>query len=159
MSTTISRDDIFFITEVMKSRDGEGLHGYIDRETGEVLTGNQDYPLEIIPDEEDENYEQVEAEFNLRYLPIPQAGSSSAYQDMVDFIETVEAERLQDLLEVAIQGRGAFGRFKDVLRRSEYESERNRWFSFSEKCEYDRAVAWLTAKGFSVERDLNPAQA
>ncbi|MEG4811830.1 UPF0158 family protein [Microcoleus sp. F8-D3] len=151
MSTTISQNDISLITETMKSRDGEGIYGYIDRETGEVLIGCQDAPLEIIPNEEDENYEEVEAEFDLRYLPIPQEGSSDSYQDMVDFIETVADERLRDLLGVAIQGRGAFGRFKDVLRRSEYESERNRWFAFSEKCEYDRVVKWLTAKGFSVE--------
>jgi hypothetical protein len=150
MSITISKDDILLITEAIKSRDGEGIYGYIDRETGEVLTGSQDYPLEIIPDEDDENYEEVEAEFDLRYLPIPQEGSGDSYQDMADFIETVEDERLRDLLGVAIQGRGAFGRFKDVLRRSEYESERNRWFIFSEKCEYNRAVKWLTAQGFSA---------
>jgi Uncharacterised protein family (UPF0158) len=151
MSTTISKDNISLIAETMEIRDGEELYGYINRETGEVLTGSRDYPLEIIPNEEDENYEEVEAEFDLRYLPIPQEGSRDSYQDMVDFIETVADERLRDLLGVAIQGRGAFGRFKDVLRRSEYESECNRWFGFSEKCKYDRVVKWLTAKGFSVE--------
>jgi hypothetical protein len=150
MSTTISKDNIFLIAEAMKSRDGEGVYGYIDRETGELLMGSQDNPLEIIPNEEDENYEEVEAQFDRRYLPIPQEGSGDSYQDMVNFIETVENERLRDILEVAVQGRGAFGRFKDVLRRSEYESERNRWFAFSEKWECDRVVEWLIAKGFSV---------
>jgi len=94
MSITILKDDIFLITEAMKSRDGEGIYGYIDRETGEVLTGSHDYPLEIIPDEDDENYEEVEAEFDLRYLPIPQEGSGDNYQDMVDFIETVLVSRI-----------------------------------------------------------------
>lgn len=150
MSTTISKENIFLITEAMQSRDGNGSYGYIDRETGEVLTGSQDYPLEIIPNEDNENYEELEVEFNLRYLPIPQEGSGASYQDMVDFIETVEDERLRDLLGVAIQGKGSFGRFKDVLRRSDYESERNRWFAFSEKCEYNRVVKWLTANGFSI---------
>ena len=156
MSTAISRDDIFLVIEAMKSRDGEGIYGYIDRATGEVLIDSPDYPLEILPDEEDENYEETEAEFNQRYLQIPQEGSRDSYQDMVDFIETVENERLQDLLGVAIQGRGAFGRFKDLLRRSEYESERNRWFAFSEKCQYDRAVDWLTSQGFSAKHNANP---
>ena len=151
MSTTILQNDISLITETMKSRDGEGIYGYVDRETGEVLIGCQDAPLEILLNEEDENYEELEAEFDLRYLPIPQEGSRDSYQDMVDFIETVADERLRDLLEVAIQGRGAFGRFKDVLRRLEYESERDRWFAFSEKCEYGRVVEWLIAEGFNVE--------
>lgn len=152
MKTEILQNNISLITETMKnSRDGEGIYGYIDRETGEVLIGCHDAPLEIIPNEEDENYEQVESEFNLRYLPIPQEGSRDSYQDMVDFIETVADERLRDLLAVAIQGRGAFGRFKDVLRRSEFESECNRWFAFSKECEYCRVLEWLVAEGFSVE--------
>jgi hypothetical protein len=151
MSTTISKDDIFLIAETMKSRNGEGICGYIDRETGEVLIGSYDDLLEIIPREEDENYEEAEADFNFRYLPIPQEGSRDSYQEMVDFIETVVDERLRDLLGVAIQGRGAFGRFKYVLGRLEYESERKRWFAFSEKCEYDRVVKWLAAEGLSVE--------
>ena len=135
MSTMISKDDIFLITEIMKSRPGEGIDGYIDRATGEVLT---DSPLE--------------AEFDPQYyLPIPQEGSGNGYQDMVDFIETVQNERLRDLLEVAVQGRGAFRRFKDVLLRSEYESESNHWFAFSEKREYDRTVEWLVSQGFIVE--------
>ncbi|XWK89992.1 MAG: UPF0158 family protein [Phormidium sp.] len=135
----------------MNSRGEDGTYGYIELETGEVLIGSRDHQLEILPNEEDENYEEIEAEFDLRYLPIPQEGSGDGYQDMVDFIETVEARRLRDMLEVAIQGRGAFGRFKDVLRRSEYESEQNRWFSFSEKCQYERVVKWLDANGLSVE--------
>lgn len=152
MLSTISKDDIFLITVTMNCRDAEEIYGYIERETGAVLTGGRDYPtLDILPNEEDENYEELEAEFNRRYLPIPQEGSKDSYQDMVDFIETVADERLRDLLGVAIQGRGAFGRFKDVLRRSEYESECNRWFAFSQECEYCRVLEWLVSKGFSVE--------
>ncbi len=150
MSIAISKDQIFHIAEIINSRDGDGIYGYIERETGEVLICSEYDPLDIIPNEEDENYDEVEAEFDRRYVPIPQEGSGDAYQDMVAFIEMVEDERLRDLLEVAIQGRGAFGRFKDVLRRSEYESERNRWFSFSEKRKCNRAVKWLTKEGFSV---------
>ena len=143
MTVTISQISIFEISEIMNSRFEYELYGYLDRETGEVLTGSQDYPLDIQPSEDDDNYEAAIDEFEQRYLPIPQSGSGNAYQDMLDFIETVLDEKLQDLLSVAIQGRGAFGRFKDVLRRPEYESERNRWFSFSEQCEYERIVEWL----------------
>ena len=150
MSIAITKDDISQVIVIMNSREDEGIYGCIDRKTGEVLIGSQDYPLKVLPDEEDENFEEMEAAFNLRYLWIPQEGSREAYQDMVSFIETVEDGRLQDLLEVAIQGRGAFSRFKDILRRSEYESELNRWQKFSDKCEYDRAIDWLTTQGFSI---------
>ncbi|MEM1307961.1 MAG: UPF0158 family protein [Cyanobacteria bacterium P01_D01_bin.71] len=151
MPVAVAKDDIFFITEVMKSRWGDGLYGYIDRETGEVLTGIEGEPLEILPNEDSENFEVLQAEFDRRYLPIPQEGSGGSYQDMVNFINTVADDHLQDLLEVAIQGRGAFGRFKAVLRRPEYESDRSRWFQFSEQCDYTRVVEWLNREGLSVE--------
>lgn len=151
MPVAIAKDDIFFIAEVMKSRWGEGLHGYIDRETNEVFTGSADYPPDILPDEDSENFETLEAEFDRRYLPIPQEGSGDSYQDMMNFIETVADKHLQDLLGVAIQGRGAFGRFKDVLHRPEYEPERSRWFQFSEQCDHTRVVEWLNSEGLSVE--------
>ena len=49
---------------------------------------------------------------------------------MEDFIATVEGERLAELLEVAIKGKGAFRRFKDVLLN--YPEERVRWFEFKD---------------------------
>lgn len=152
MSNAVSQEDIAFITEVMNSSYGTGLYGYVDRETGEVFIGSEDCPLDILPDEDDENYEQLAAEFARRYVPIPHDGSQPAYQDMLAFIDTVEDKHLQDLLSVAVQGTaGVFGRFKNVLRRSEYGSEWQRWGTFSEMRESDRAVQWLAVEGLSVE--------
>lgn len=50
---------------------------------------------------------------------------------MEDFIATMEDEHLAELLEVAIQGKGAFRRFKDVLAR--YSEEREVWFRFKDE--------------------------
>lgn len=138
MSAVVSKDDVFFITTTMNSQVGAGISSYVDLETGEVIT---------VIDGEEDSYTDNE----LRYLPIPQGGSIEGYQDMVDFIETVEDRKLRDLLEVAINGRGAFGRFKNVLLRSEYESELTRWYTYRDQCEYDRGVAWLVANGLTVE--------
>ena len=88
MSIAISKENISLISGAMQSRDRN--YSYIDRETGEFLPDSQDYPLEIIPNEEAENYEELEIEFNRRYLKIPQEGSGAGYQDMINFIETVE---------------------------------------------------------------------
>jgi hypothetical protein len=41
-----------------------------------------------------------------RYVEIPRADSHEAYRDMEDFIAAIGDERLQELLDVAIQGRG-----------------------------------------------------
>lgn len=60
---------------------------------------------------------------------------------MVDFIATVKNERLAELLEVAINGKGAFRRFKDVLLS--YPEEREGWFQFKDDRIQKRALGWL----------------
>ena len=57
---------------------------------------------------------------------------------MEDFIATVEDEHLAELLEVAIDGKGAFRRFKDVL--AHYPEERERWFRFKDTRMEQRAL-------------------
>ena len=46
-----------------------------------------------------------------------------------------------ELLEVAINGKGAFRRFKDVLLN--YPEERERWFQFKDDRMKERALEWL----------------
>jgi hypothetical protein len=53
----------------------------------------------------------------------------------------VEDEHLSELLEVAINGKGAFRRFKDVLLN--YPEERERWFQFKDDRMKERALEWL----------------
>jgi Uncharacterised protein family (UPF0158) len=146
MTVAISKDDIFSIIQVMNSNETGilRLYGYIDLLNGEVMLGTSD-SFDIFPDEEDEAVERFES----RYLPIPNLGSDDAYEDMVNFVETVEDVRLRDLLEIAIQGKGAFGRFKNILKR--FESEESRWFNFSAERETNRAIEWLSSHGLTIE--------
>jgi hypothetical protein len=60
---------------------------------------------------------RVEADAENRYRMIPKQDSRDGYQDMQEFIWSLEDEHLRELLEVAIQGSGAFRRLKDVLYR------------------------------------------
>lgn len=150
MATVLPKEiDLSSIIQILNSTEGGmfGQYGYLDVQTGKVLTGSSEYPIEDIPF--DENGE-IPEELEHRYLSIPNLGSRDAYQDMVNFIATVTDEKLRDLLGVAISGKGAFGRFKDVLRRSEYQSEQEAWFAFSDRAETARAVEWLAENGFSL---------
>ena len=72
--------------------------------------------------------ERVWTGFPGLFLRVPQADSRAGYQDMEEFIGTVANPRLAERLSRAIQGRGAFRRFKDTLL--EHEAERQRWFAF-----------------------------
>ena len=109
---------------------------YLDLKTGEIL-----FLSEYMDDEESSKLRERIEETPDRYERIPKAESHEGYQDMVDFIATVEDEHRAELLEVAINGKGAFRRFKDVLLN--YPEERERWFKFKDERMEQRALEWL----------------
>ena len=123
------------LCEAMENSSYENEY-FLDLETGEVL-----FISEYMDDEDSEKLkERIEEDFE-RYERIPKAESHEGYQDMVDFIASVDNERLTELLEVAINGKGAFRRFKDVLLN--YPEERDRWFQFKDDRIQEQALEWL----------------
>ena len=64
------------------------------------------------------------------------------YQDMADFTETITDERTGRRLTRAIQGKGAFRRFKDELHE-EYPDLLPAWYAFRDVRGKRRAVQWL----------------
>jgi len=109
---------------------------YLDLDNGEIL-----FLSEYMDDEETRKLkDQIEEDFD-RYERIPKAESHEGYEDMVDFIATVKDEHLAELLEVALDGKGAFRRFKDVLLN--YPEERERWFQFKDDRTEERVLEWL----------------
>ena len=109
---------------------------YLDLETGEILFVSED--MDDVETVKMKN--QIEEELG-RYELIPKAESYEGYRDMQAFIATVEDDHLSELLEVAINGKGAFRRFKDVLLN--YPEERERWFQFKDDRMKERALEWL----------------
>jgi hypothetical protein len=77
-------------------------------------------------------------------------GSRDGYRDMELFIGTVSDPGRADRLEIAISGRGAFRRFKDVLGR--WPGELDRWYAFSAERQRGRARAWLADAGYYVRK-------
>ena len=123
------------LCEAMENSSYENEY-FLDLETGEIL-----FISDYLDDEEtSERKDRIEEDSD-RYEPIPKAESYEGYQDMVDFIATVDNERLAELLEVAINGKGAFRRFKDVLLN--YPEEREKWFKFKDERMEGRAMEWL----------------
>jgi len=131
-SLKISLDEL---CQAMEDSSYENEH-FLDLETGEIL-----FVSKYMDDEDSEKLKERIEEDSERYERIPKAESHEGYQDMVDFIATVDSERLVELLEVAINGKGAFRRFKDVLLN--YPEERERWFQFKDERMEERALEWL----------------
>jgi hypothetical protein len=125
---------------------------YLDRETGAVITVTEDIRAAADDEDDAEGFDPqlLEAVRAIdggsgRYLPIPGQESREGYRDMEEFIATVRDRRSAELLEVAIAGRGAFRRFKDVLAGS--PAERERWFGWSEGRQRERILDWLAGEG------------
>lgn len=150
----------------------EGTKNYFDLETGEVVAVGDDIRDELeaiytqmveegaagsptfaelvaqqgLPEWQQQQLlvaDAVEAGYGERFVAVPQVESGEAYRDMEDFITTIRNPRLRELLDVAITGRGAFRRFKDVLYN--YPHEEKRWFAFKEARMVERVREWLEA--------------
>jgi hypothetical protein len=63
------------------------------------------------------------------------------YQDMADFADIITDERAGRKLARAIQGKGAFRRFKDELQ--DYPDLLSAWYAFRDVRAERRAVQWL----------------
>ena len=64
------------------------------------------------------------------------------YQDMADFAEAITDERAGRRLARALQGKGAFRRFKDELHQ-EHPGLLPAWYAFRDVRAMRRAVQWL----------------
>jgi len=109
---------------------------FLDVETGEVLWHS---------DPEYSGYDdsaELEGRSLHRIEPTP---SYEAYEDMVDFAQTVEDEGLREKLAIALDGKGAFRRFKNVLL--DYPEERQRWFQCKDRVDRQRALEFLDDLG------------
>jgi len=135
----IDLDELCFVME-----DSSYEHNYyLDLKTGEILLISEymdDEEIEKLRDKIDENRDLYER--------VPKAEPHEGYQDMEDFIATVEDKHVAELLEVAIDGKGAFRRFKDVLVR--YPEERERWFRFKDERMEEKASEWLNDIGIRL---------
>jgi len=114
-----------------------GYEYYLDVKTGEMLYTSDEF---MDQDEIEKIYERMDNEPE-RYLSIPTESSREGYQDMVAFTESLEDENLQEKLWIALNGRGAFRRFKDVLLS--YPEKREEWFRFRDERLEKRVMEWL----------------
>ena len=96
-------------------------HSYLDLKTGQVLTIVDTRP-------EDEEKRQMIRRGEGRFIHLDPASSREQYRWMERFVRSVEDEALRERLVLAIDGKGAFRRFKDVLLS--YPVERDRWFTY-----------------------------
>ncbi len=110
------------------------VHSYLHIETGEVLR-----VVDGIADPE--MHARIASDPG--YMRVDPVSSREQYRWMERFIPMVDDPSLRDRLGAAIDGKGAFRRFKDVLMS--YGPERERWFAFRSERLRVFMEAWLSA--------------
>ena len=80
---------------------------FYDRSSGEII---------MIDEEFGEASEDLEQQSD-RYVLIPSITANERFQIMEDFVETINDEELQEMLNQALIEKGAFQRFDEVLQR------------------------------------------
>ncbi|AUX47431.1 hypothetical protein SOCE26_089520 [Sorangium cellulosum] len=120
------------------------VHSYLHLGTGDVLR-----VVDGVADPQ--MHARIAADAN--YLRIDPVSSREQYRWMERYIPMVEDMELQAKLSQAIDGKGAFRRFKDVLMS--YGPERERWFAFRSERLRIFMEAWLSAHALNpVPRPL-----
>lgn len=117
------------------------VHSYLHVPTGDVLR-----IVDGIADPQ--MHARIAADPN--YLRVEPVSSREQYRWMERFIPMIDDDELQHQLTRAIDGKGAFRRFKDVLMS--YGPERERWFAFRSERLRIFMEAWLNAHA------LNPVK-
>ena len=125
------------------------VHSYLHLVTGEVLR-----VVDGIADPE--MHSRIASDTT--YMRIEPVSSREQYRWMERFIPMVEEGELRNQLTAAIDGKGAFRRFKDVLMS--FGTERERWFAFRSERLRVFMEAWLSAHGLTpVARPVWAAEA
>lgn len=123
----LSAVDLDALVEALEDHS-DFLRWFVDPASGEVVAWSEDFDAP--------NPEEHGAVF------VPPIPSSEAYGDLRDFVAQVPERRAQDLLSRAIEGRGAFRRFKDTLFA--FPHLRDSWFAFHDTRMRRRAIQWLS---------------
>lgn len=120
--------------EIAFERNSPEQESFLDLETGDLLAitaGEPDAPAR----------RARVATHPERYLRVDPASSREQYRWMERFVGSVADAPLRDRLLVAIDGKGAFRRFKDVLLA--FPAERERWFAYRSDLLHFHIQTWM----------------
>ena len=149
--------DLETIANAMEDTDRIDMDYYLDKETGEVIVISEEtfrYAEEegkVREDLHDWQKEDIKLAKDIlfnnpdSYICIPKRLSYEGYNLMVEFAEKVEDELLREKLSIALDGKGAFRRFKNVI--ADYPDYRQKWFTFKDERINKKVIEWLNSMG------------
>src|SRR4029078_1695324 len=120
--------------EIAFERNSPDQESFLDLENGDLLS--------IVEGEPDAVARRARvASSPERYLRVDPASSREQYRWMERFVGSVSDPPLRERLLIAIDGKGAVRRFKDVLLA--FPAERERWFAYRSELLHFHIQTWL----------------
>ena len=120
---------------------------FYNTQTGEFVWMNE---FDDHFDDADEDREKFDGE---EWIQGPDRYEINAYDMMCDFTNTVSDPRKGELLAVALEGRGAFRRFRDTLSRVELWDE---WNAFEDDAYMEVVKRWCTEYDLEWQDEDHP---
>lgn len=137
--------------------NSELSQSYLNKKTGEVCVYT-DEELQAVEDNEDlsdshEWYREAVSRARLfienedDYLPLPEKYDFNEYRVMEKFISRLPVQEQADSLFRAIEGKGAFRRFKDTLERFALVDQ---WYEYKDKQLREFVEYWCEDNGVEI---------
>jgi hypothetical protein len=140
--------DVRGVAEALDDGDRDTTWWY-DPSTGQVELGVAEWVAAEFGDDDEPQDRGL--------VPIESHGSRAAYDDMATFASAVGDRRAADLLQRALEGRGAFRRFRDTLH--EFEDLVGPWRALAQARSEGRAIDWLVDEGHADPAGAEAARA
>ena len=132
------------VIDAVESADNE-WNQFLDIVTMEAVSVPESLFIDNFGDEYQKLSDMIDEGFNSRFFRLPSPYDIHEYSIMERFIGSLPEGAIQDRLENAIRGRGAFRRFKDSIYRLDIEQE---WYDFRANAYRKIAVEWRQEHGF-----------
>lgn len=127
--------DLELLATVLETDPNLSTGGWLDVRTGQVYTDEETDPAVVGQDAAIDVEEDPD-----RWLRLDPAGSRDGWEDMAGFAARQHDHLLRARLERAIQGQGAFGRFRDLVHAEDLTEQ---WSVFSTDRRIGRARDFL----------------
>ena len=115
----------------------------------EMSAAEEGDPIDDFPDWQQDNIRialQIISGDN--YIALPSKYDVHEYAIMKEFCRSVTDSNVSDALQIAIQGKGAFRRFKDACHRFGITDQ---WYSFKTEALKEIAIAWCKENNLEYE--------
>jgi len=118
---------------------------FLDVQTGEIVPVFVDI---VERGGNPDDVKRIAAAVNVRFFLIPHKPSHEGYAEMEEFIGSVKERHLKEQLVEAIEGKGAFRRFRDVL--AGYPAEEERWKELKNERANSAIETWLRENDIDI---------